>query len=143
MLLSVMVYHKMVLTPVCDACISEADCDSVYAFSTASNPCSAQACGIWSAVSCNVCLESILNVTCVLTQQHKMALQGSLLASHTCTMLNTQQSYNAQDSGSIIRHKGPIRGSRVQMCNVYKGIIHGYLTIMSAVWAALLPVLER
>ena len=87
--------------------------------------------------------ESILNVTCVLTQQYKMALQGSLLASHTCTMLNTQQSYNAQDSGSIIRHKGAIRGSRVQMCDVYKGITHGYLTILSAVWAALLPVLER
>ena len=63
--------------------------------------------------------------------------------SHLYSILNTQQSYNAQDLGSIIRHKGAIRGSRLQMGDVYKGIIHGYLTVLSAVWAALLPVLER
>ena len=56
MLLRVMmIHHKMVLNPACDACISEADYDSCCACSTASDPCSAQACGISSAVSCNAC----------------------------------------------------------------------------------------
>ncbi len=118
MLLRVMMNHKTVLNPAGDACVSEAECDSVCAFSTASDPAVHRHVGFRVLFPVMYAFESILNMTCVVTRQYKMAFQGSLLASHCCTILKTQHSYNAQGSGSIIRHKGAtdIKGSRVQIC---------------------------
>ena len=92
MLLRVMIHHKMALNPACDACISEADCDSVSAFSTASDPAAHVAFGVLFPVI--YASESILNMTYVLTQQYKTAFQGSLLASRSYI-------YNAQDSALV------------------------------------------
>ncbi len=108
MLLRVIIHHKLVLTPACDACISEADCDSVCALSTASDPCSAQACGAWSAVSCRktafmYAFESILNMhvqscmTCVpsSTRWTFRAVCCQQTASGVSLL------YNAQDSALV------------------------------------------